>query len=121
MIFDALKAEAAQKRFCVEKGVPFFAPRGGRCFRCGKNVFGVYDRAGNALVCGGEVGDIGENMRRGVCEGDEMLRSAGENGVWVEARGGELWRRGVLAGYDVSRAGNEHITGCPFCHATFCD
>ena len=23
--------------------------------------------------------------------------------------------------YTVARAGNEHITGCPFCHRSFCD
>lgn len=31
--------EAAQARFCREHSVPVFAPAGGFCYRCGRNIY----------------------------------------------------------------------------------
>lgn len=35
----AALALAAQIRYCVTKGIPCFVDTGGRCIRCGKDIF----------------------------------------------------------------------------------
>lgn len=64
MNFDPKKAIAAQHEYCEANECPEFAPRDGRCYRCGRNiylptnasngaVFGVtVEQAGNRLITG---------------------------------------------------------------------
>ncbi len=37
--YDISEAIKAQEKYCVEKGYPHFAPRNGKCFRCGQNIY----------------------------------------------------------------------------------
>lgn len=39
----------------------------------------------------------------------------------IYAETGKLKNGGTWQGISVERAGNEHITGCPFCSHTYCD
>lgn len=48
----ASDAERAQRVFCREHSLPFFAPEGGRCPRCGRDVYEGADGAGEAQVTG---------------------------------------------------------------------
>lgn len=32
-------AAEAQRRYCRERKIPVFAPRGGICFRCGRSIY----------------------------------------------------------------------------------
>lgn len=50
-------AEGAQKQLCDRRGVPVFAPEGGVCPRCGRNVYEVrgfvdVELAGTELLTG---------------------------------------------------------------------
>lgn len=38
-IYDALAATVAQSKYCREHGVPHMAPKSGRCWRCGRNIY----------------------------------------------------------------------------------
>lgn len=49
--YDAAVAEQAQKDYSDRNKCPIFAPRGGICHRCGRNIYGVYE-TGNGLNCG---------------------------------------------------------------------
>ena len=52
--FDVSKAIEAQTKLCNERRWPFFAPRNGRCWRCGKQIFdkiSVYE-ASKSLITG---------------------------------------------------------------------
>ena len=46
----------AQKAYCKETGLPFFAPNDGICYRCKKNIFSsdeiTLDYARNKLITG---------------------------------------------------------------------
>jgi hypothetical protein len=37
--YDISKAAKAQEKYCTEKGYPHFAPRNGKCFSCGQNIY----------------------------------------------------------------------------------
>lgn len=37
--YDPLAATEAQSRLCDERNVPHFAPKSGRCWRCGQNIY----------------------------------------------------------------------------------
>jgi hypothetical protein len=39
MEFDVSKSIALQKKLCEERGLPHFAPRSGRCFRCYEQIY----------------------------------------------------------------------------------
>ena len=45
--FDKIRAMEAQNKLCKEKGWPHFAPGGGVCWRCGKNI---YEKSVNTLT-----------------------------------------------------------------------
>ena len=36
----------AQRGYCEKMGAPHFAPPDGECWRCGKNIYQSYERAG---------------------------------------------------------------------------
>lgn len=38
-VYDPLAATVAQSRLCDERSVPHFAPKSGRCWRCGQNIY----------------------------------------------------------------------------------
>lgn len=63
--FDALAATEAQSKYCTEHNKPHFAPKGGRCWKCGQNIYaegkqrngnpskGIsVERAGRELITG---------------------------------------------------------------------
>ena len=65
--YNVREATIAQYDYCNKKGYPHFAPRGGLCYRCGKNIYekreykaygrtytsGItVDKAGSELVTG---------------------------------------------------------------------
>lgn len=37
--FDKNKSIEAQKKYCKEKRYPHFAPSGGHCWSCGRNIY----------------------------------------------------------------------------------
>lgn len=43
-LFDVKLACEAQANFQKEKGYPDFAPKSGRCFSCGNNIYSQMDR-----------------------------------------------------------------------------
>lgn len=64
--FDAILANKKQEEYCEENNLPHFAPKDGRCYKCGKNIYSV-------------------------------------DGISIESAGKHL------------------ITGCPFCHYSYCE
>ncbi|WP_406945728.1 hypothetical protein ACJA3J_05625 [Halobacillus sp. SY10] len=40
--FDVIKALKAQEKYCEESGAPHFAPKGGSCWNCRKNIYEHY-------------------------------------------------------------------------------
>ena len=54
--FNTLAAINAQKKYCEEKHLPYFAPKDGRCWRCGKNIYSIngisVEQATNNLITG---------------------------------------------------------------------
>ena len=50
------EAFQAQAEYCRKNQTPLFVPPGGRCFRCGRNIFGVDgirpETAGSRLITG---------------------------------------------------------------------
>lgn len=40
--FDKAKANAAQIQYCKDKGAPMFAPSGGVCWKCRRNIYEPY-------------------------------------------------------------------------------
>lgn len=65
-MFDISAAAKAQRKYCEENNAPHFAPAGGHCWRCGRNIYSpisygsnneytagiTVDRAGKELVTG---------------------------------------------------------------------
>ena len=37
--FNIVKAREAQKKYCEEKGLPYFAPSSGYCWKCNRNIY----------------------------------------------------------------------------------
>ena len=42
--YDKYAAAKAQEKYCKERGLPYFAPPDGKCYRCGKNIYERYTR-----------------------------------------------------------------------------
>jgi len=42
--YNKVKAIAAQKKFIKENGGPYFAPRGGVCWKCKRNIYEPFTR-----------------------------------------------------------------------------
>lgn len=38
-MYDSNKARAAQAEYCKRTNAPHFAPKDGRCWRCGKDIY----------------------------------------------------------------------------------
>ena len=38
-IYNITKAMEGQRNYCNEKELPHFAPSGGRCYKCNKNIY----------------------------------------------------------------------------------
>lgn len=71
--YDPLAATVAQSRYCRERGIPHFAPKSGKCWKCGYNIYLPANTATESPAI------------------------------------------------SVEQAGREHITGCPYCHWSFCE
>ncbi len=54
--FNVEKACAEQERYCKEKHFPHFAPRSGRCDRCGKNIYKQIEHDRYHVITGEFVG-----------------------------------------------------------------
>ena len=37
--YNTQEANRAQIKYCTENGCPHFAPRSGRCYRCGRDIY----------------------------------------------------------------------------------
>lgn len=40
MTEEIMQCIQAQKKYCEERGAPHFAPYDGRCYRCGRQIYG---------------------------------------------------------------------------------
>ncbi|MBR6905981.1 MAG: hypothetical protein IKN33_03410 [Selenomonadaceae bacterium] len=62
--YDPIKAAKAQEAYCDQHECPMFAPRDGRCYRCGYNIFLPFN-ASHGAVLGITVEEAGKKLITG--------------------------------------------------------
>ncbi|MEK4425906.1 hypothetical protein [Solibacillus sp. FSL K6-1523] len=51
--FNIIESAKAQAEYCKETGAPHFAPRGGTCWNCNKNIYEeLPHRNHTSIMCG---------------------------------------------------------------------
>jgi hypothetical protein len=95
--YDVQKAIEAQAKYCKEKGAPHFAPNGGVCWACKKNIY------------------------------EPLGGKRGQSASWIGRTGYRsvescpLEEADYITGITVEKAGKELVTGCPHCNKSYCD
>ena len=62
---DPAKAAAAQARYCKTRDVPHFAPSGGRCYRCHRQIYANQETAEGYISHGISVWEAGHRLVTG--------------------------------------------------------
>ena len=91
--YDKVAASNNQTKYCKEHGAPEFAPKFGQCFRCKGNIYQPIAWAKNPR--GRFYSDIEVPL-----DSPEAIR---------------------ISGITVKEAGTTLVTGCPHCHASYCE